>query len=68
MDLESRGIPRGYILSEAFREADIAQAQALGFEARKVFVEHPIQDRTDSEMGTIAERAYGAVVDMLTKD
>ena len=68
MDLESRGIPGGYILSEAFREADIAQARALGFEARKVFVEHPIQDRTDPEMAIIAEQAYGAVVDMLTKE
>ena len=31
MDLESRGIPGGYILSEEFREADLAQAKAARF-------------------------------------
>ena len=65
MDLESRGIPGGYILSEQFREADFAQSKALGFTAMKVFVEHPIQDRTDEEMGVIAQHAFPAVVAML---
>ena len=65
MDLESRGIPGGYILTEEFREADLAQARALGFTANKVFVEHPIQDRTDAEMGVIAERAFASVVELI---
>ena len=65
MDLESRGIPGGYILTEQFREADLAQAAALGFSAMKVFVEHPIQDRTDAEMANIADRAFPAVLNML---
>jgi hypothetical protein len=65
MDLESRGIPGGYILTEAFREADQAQARSLGYEAMKVFVEHPIQDRTDAEMGVIAEQAFADVVAMI---
>ena len=65
MDLESRGIPGGYILTEEFREADLAQAAALGFSAMKVFVEHPIQDRTDAEMADIADRAFPAVLNML---
>ncbi|MCX2980365.1 hypothetical protein EYC98_05705 [Halieaceae bacterium IMCC14734] len=65
MDLESRGIPGGYILTEEFREADLAQARALGFSANKVFVEHPIQDRTDAEMALIAERAFAEVVAMI---
>ena len=65
MDLESRGIPGGYILTEEFREADIAQARALGFSAMKVFVEHPIQDRTDEEMGRIAEQAFDDVLAMV---
>ena len=65
MDLESRGIPGGYILTEEFREADLAQAKSLGFVAKKVFVEHPIQDRTDAEMGDIAERAFEAVKAMI---
>lgn len=65
MDLESRGIPGGYILTEAFREADAAQAKSLGFVARKVFVEHPIQDRTDAEMADIAERAFDKVLHLV---
>ena len=65
MDLESRGIPGGYILTEEFRGADLAQAASLGFSAMKVFVEHPIQDRTDAEMADIADRAFPAVLNML---
>ena len=67
MDLESRGIPGGYILTEQFREADLAQAKALGFTAKKVFVEHPIQDRTDEEMGRIAEKAFAEVMSMIVE-
>ena len=65
MDLESRGIPGGYVLSEEFREADLAQAKALGFAAMKVFVEHPIQDRTDEEMSAIADKAFAQVMAMV---
>ena len=68
MDLESRGIPGGYILSEEFREADLAQAKALGFSAMKVFVEHPIQDRTDEEMAEIADKAFADVVAMVVDE
>ena len=65
MDLESRGIPGGYVLSEEFREADLAQAKALGFAAMKVFVEHPIQDRTNEEMAAIADQAFAQVLAMV---
>jgi hypothetical protein len=65
MDLESRGIPGGYVLSEEFREADLAQAKALGFAAMKVFVEHPIQDRTDAEMCVIADGVFEEVMAMV---
>ena len=67
MDLESRGIPGGYIVSEAFREAGEIQARALGFDPYKVFVEHPIQDRTDAEMAVIAENAFEEVLAMLVE-
>ena len=65
MDLESRGIPGGYILTEEFREADIAQSKSLGYNAKKVFVEHPIQDRSDAEMGVIAEKAFDEVLALI---
>ena len=67
LDLEGRGIPGGYVLSEAFREADQAQSHTLGYTAMKVFVGHPIQDRTDAEMVAIAERAFPAVLAMLAE-
>ena len=67
MDLESRGIPGGYVLSEQFREADLAQAKALGFAAMKVFVEHPIQDRTDEEMAVIAEGVFEEIMGMVVE-
>lgn len=65
MDLEGRGIPGGYILTEPFREADRAQSKSLGYDAMKVFVEHPIQDRTDEEMAVIAEGAFADVLAMI---
>ena len=67
MDLESRGVPGGYILTEQFREADRAQSKSLGYEALKVFVEHPIQDRTDGEMAVIADGAFAACVSMIAE-
>ncbi len=67
MDLESRGIPGGYVVSEQFREADEAQSRALGFEALKVFVRHPIQDRTDEEMAAIADGAFAGCVAMVVE-
>ncbi len=68
MDLESRGIPGGYILTEEFREASDAQARSLGFDPRKVIVEHPIQGRTDQEMADIADRALDQVLAMLLEN
>jgi hypothetical protein len=65
MDLESRGIPGGYILTEEFREADLAQSKSLGYSAMKAFVEHPIQDSTDAEMAVIAENAFDKVLALI---
>ncbi|HEX8110518.1 MAG TPA: UGSC family (seleno)protein, partial [Kofleriaceae bacterium] len=39
-----------------------AQARALGFDAARVFVPHPIQDRTDDEMRALADAAVDEVV------
>ena len=65
MDLESRGIPGGYVLSKEFRAADLAQAKALGFAVMNVFVEHPIQDRTNEEMATIVDQAFAQMMAMV---
>jgi len=65
MDLERRGIPGGFVASEEFVEASGAQAKSLGFDPHKVFVPHPIQDRTDEEMQQIAENAFEEVLALI---
>ena len=64
-DLEGAGLPGVFVASSAFVDAAQAQARALGFDAARVFVPHPIQDRTDEEMRAIADAAVDAVVDRL---
>jgi hypothetical protein len=61
-DLEGRGLPGVFVASTEFVDAARAQAAALGFDPARVFVAHPIQDRTDEEMAALAD---GAVDDIL---
>jgi hypothetical protein len=61
-NLESRGIPTAFVASEPFREAADAQARALGLDAARIFVRHPIQDRTDEEMRALADDALEAIL------
>ena len=56
-NLEARGVPTVFVASDPFREAAIAQSTALGFDPACVFVAHPIQDRTEEEMQTLADLA-----------
>lgn len=65
MDLEQRGVPGGFVASTEFVEAARAQAESLGFDPHKVFVGHPIQDRTDEEMQALAEEAFEDVLAMI---
>ena len=65
-DIERRGVPGVFVASEVFVDAARSQGEALGFQPQRVFVEHPIQDRTDDEMRTIAEKAVEALVERLT--
>ena len=41
--------------------------KALGFDPAAVWVEHPIQDRTDDEMVTIADKAIDELLERITK-
>jgi alkanesulfonate monooxygenase SsuD/methylene tetrahydromethanopterin reductase-like flavin-dependent oxidoreductase (luciferase family) len=54
-DLESRGIPVVGIATTEFVQAMEAQARALGTDPAYVFVPHPIQDRTNEELGQLAD-------------
>ena len=65
-DLESRGLIGVFVASDVFVEAAAAQSASLGFAPASVFVQHPIQDRTDEEMRALADQAYGLLLDRLT--
>jgi hypothetical protein len=65
-NLELSGIPAVFVASAPFVDAAAAQAERLGFDAARVFVEHPIQDRTDEEIYTIADEAVDELIGLLT--
>jgi hypothetical protein len=66
-DLEQRGVPSMFVASTEFVNAASTQAEALGFpDVARVFVGHPIQDRTDDEMRAIADRAFPEILAKIT--
>ena len=65
VDLERRGTPTVFVASDVFIDAAEAQSTALGFHPARVFVPHPIQDRTDDEMRLIADRAVDQLISLL---
>jgi hypothetical protein len=65
VDLETRGLPGVFVASSEFVEAAEAQAVALGLPAARVFVPHPIQDRTDEEMQALADAVVDEVLGAL---
>lgn len=65
-DLEGRAIPGVFVATTEFVDAAAAQSKALGIEPRRVFVPHPIQDRTDDEVRRLAEAAAEEIVAALT--
>jgi hypothetical protein len=66
-DLETRGIPSVYVATIEFVDGADAQAKSLGFAHSPIYVEHPIQDRTDEEMVAIGEQAFDALVAQLVE-
>jgi hypothetical protein len=55
ISFEGLGRPAVLVASSVFREVAAAEARNLGQPAtRRVFVPHPIQDRTDDEMREMA--------------
>lgn len=64
---EQDGKPSVVVASSLFEAAARAQAAALGLpDARVVYVQHPIQDRSDEEMRALADTVLDAVVAALT--
>lgn len=60
-ELDGRGIPGGYVASSAFMTAADSQGELHGFHPSRVFVHHPIQDRTDDELRALADEAFTSV-------
>lgn len=56
-----------FVASAEFVDAADAQARSLGFDAARVFVPHPIQDRTDDEMAALADEFVDAIVAAVTR-
>ena len=57
-----------FIASSEFIDAAAAQADALGADPARVFVPHPIQDRTDDEMRALADAAAAEIIAAVTAD
>jgi len=65
-DLEGRDIPGVGVATIQFVEASEMQSRALGFEPAMVFVDHPIQDRSDAELRELADAALEEILRKLT--
>ena len=65
-NLESRGIPTVGVATTEFVEAAAVQSEALGFDPAYIWVPHPIQDRTDDELNTLAESHVDEILAALT--
>ena len=66
VNLEALGVPTVFVASTEFVDAADAQSAALGADPARVFVPHPIQDRTDDEIRALADRAVDAIVREVT--
>ncbi len=63
VEFEQLGRPAVLVASSAFEHAAVEQSALLGQPAiRRVFVQHPVQDRTDDEVRAMAR---GIVDDVL---
>ena len=52
-----------FVASTEFVTAAISQSEAIGFpDVARVFVGHPIQDRTDAEMIALADAAFPEIL------
>ncbi len=67
VDLEARGLPSVFVATTEFVDGADVQAKALGADPAAIYVQHPIQDRTDDEMREIAEKAIDAVFENLVR-
>jgi hypothetical protein len=68
VNLESGGVPSVMVASSEFVDAASVQASALGSDPARVFVAHPIQDRTDDELRALADGVLDDILRRLLAD
>ena len=66
VNLEGLGVPGVFIASTEFIEAADAQSKSLGADPARIFVPHPIQDRTDDELRALADAAVDDIIASIT--
>jgi len=66
-DLEERGIPSVFLATVEFIDGAEVQARALGFSETAVYTPHPVQDRTDKEMRSMADAVFEDVLHALVE-
>jgi hypothetical protein len=54
------------VATTEFIDAAKSQSESLGFPAAMVFVPHPIQDRTDAEIQSLAKDAVDSILEAVT--
>ena len=54
-----------YVATTEFIDAAKAQASALGADPAALFVPHPIQDRTDEELVSIADQTFDRLLEVM---
>ena len=65
-NLDSNGIPALIVATTAFVQAADVQSKKLGYDPTMVWVPHPIQDRTDTELRALADSVFDEITRKLT--
>ena len=65
VNLEGLNVPGVFVASTEFVDGADAQAKSLGADPARVFVPHPIQDRTDDEVRALADAAVDELLQHL---
>ena len=63
--LDQLGVPGLMVATTEFKPAAAAQSKSVGFEPEIIWVDHPIQNRTEDELKEIAYDAFPTIIETL---
>jgi hypothetical protein len=63
--LDQLGVPGLMVATTEFKPAAAAQSKSLGFQPEIIWVDHPIQNRTEDELKEIAYDAFPTIIETL---